>query len=192
MTFHDQLVAELNERHIDAPLKWHNSSWHNDACGSAMFEIDNMKETYIQLHAFETPEDARAEGWSSTTPSPSWATSTTQPMWATTVTGASWRHLSPLTASSRSTTVSHGLHPDHEDAHRHGRMSRGVRLQTCVGGDRLRTPFQLAHPRRPWQREAYGGKYHLPAAGGHITTTGGVETMFQWVREKAHHARQLP
>ena len=62
MTFHDQLVAELNKRHIDAPLKWHNSSWHNDACGSAMYEIDNMKETYIQLHAFETPEDARAEG----------------------------------------------------------------------------------------------------------------------------------
>ena len=62
MTFHDQLVAELNEKHIDAPLKWFNSSWANDACGSAMFEIDNMKETYIQLHAFETPEDARAEG----------------------------------------------------------------------------------------------------------------------------------
>ena len=61
-TFHDALVAELNARHIDAPLKWFNSSYSNDACGSAMYEIDNMKETYIQLHAFETPEDARAEG----------------------------------------------------------------------------------------------------------------------------------
>ena len=27
-----------------------------------MFEIDGMQETYIQLHAFETPEDARVEG----------------------------------------------------------------------------------------------------------------------------------
>lgn len=61
-TFHDALVAELNDKHTDAAIKWFNSSWHNDACGSAMFEIDNMKETYIQLHAFETEEDARAEG----------------------------------------------------------------------------------------------------------------------------------
>lgn len=62
MTFHDKLVSELNDKHGHLELHWHNSSYANDACGSAMFEIDNMKETYIQLHAFETPEEAREEG----------------------------------------------------------------------------------------------------------------------------------
>ena len=62
MTFHDKLVSELNDKHGHLELRWHNSSYANDACGSAMFEIDNMKETYIQLHAFETPEEAREEG----------------------------------------------------------------------------------------------------------------------------------
>ena len=42
-------------------MKWINSSYNNDACGSVMFEADRDKETYVQLFAFETKADAELE-----------------------------------------------------------------------------------------------------------------------------------
>tara|TARA_S200002703_G_C3629896_1_gene193448 strand:- start:109 stop:507 length:399 start_codon:yes stop_codon:yes gene_type:complete len=44
-------------------VTFHNSSWHNDACGSIMFELSNIDETYVQLFAFENDDDMKAEGF---------------------------------------------------------------------------------------------------------------------------------
>lgn len=40
-----------------------NSSWRHDACGSIMFPLDEKHENYIQLFAFETEEDMKAENF---------------------------------------------------------------------------------------------------------------------------------
>ena len=88
-TFHDALVAELNERHIDAPLKWFNSSHSNDACGSAMYEIDLLSRTSSFMRSRRQKTSWGRGAGSTASASRSWATSTTPLMKATTVTSAS-------------------------------------------------------------------------------------------------------
>ena len=44
-----------------AGIKWVDSSYCNDACGSIMYNHDNDQETYVQLFAFETKADAIQE-----------------------------------------------------------------------------------------------------------------------------------
>jgi len=56
--FHAALLAEINAA---SSVEWINSSYGNDACGSVMFNFDNDNETYVQLFAFETKEDAALE-----------------------------------------------------------------------------------------------------------------------------------
>ena len=58
-TFHTALLAQINAKNTE--MKWVNSSYNNDACGSVMFEVDRDKETYVQLFAFETKADAELE-----------------------------------------------------------------------------------------------------------------------------------
>ena len=62
MTYYNQLTDKANALG-DGIVTFHNSSWHNDACGSIMFDYDEEQENYIQLFAFETAEDMKAEGF---------------------------------------------------------------------------------------------------------------------------------
>ena len=64
MTYYNDLMNEANTV-ADGIVTFTNSSWHNDACGSIMFELSNDAETYVQLFAFETLEDMKAEGFTS-------------------------------------------------------------------------------------------------------------------------------
>ena len=61
--FHAALLAEISSLPASkmAGIKWENSSYNNDACGSIMFNYDNDSETYVQLFAFETKADAIQE-----------------------------------------------------------------------------------------------------------------------------------
>ena len=62
MTYYNDLMNKANTV-ADGIVTFTNSSWHNDACGSIMFELSNDAETYVQLFAFETLEDMKAEGF---------------------------------------------------------------------------------------------------------------------------------
>jgi hypothetical protein len=62
MTYYNDLMNEANTI-ADGIVTFKNSSWHNDACGSIIFELSNDAETYVQLFAFETLEDMKAEGF---------------------------------------------------------------------------------------------------------------------------------
>ena len=62
MTYYNDLMNKANAI-ADGIVTFINSSWHNDACGSIMFELSNDDETYVQLFAFETGEDMKAEGF---------------------------------------------------------------------------------------------------------------------------------
>jgi hypothetical protein len=57
--FYAQLCADVN---LASSNEWKISNYHNDACGSVCFYLDNDTETYVQLHAFMTQEDADLEG----------------------------------------------------------------------------------------------------------------------------------
>ncbi len=61
--FHAALLAEISSLPASkmAGINWENSSYSNDACGSIMYAHDNDHETYVQLFAFETKEDAILE-----------------------------------------------------------------------------------------------------------------------------------
>lgn len=56
--FHAALLEDIN---FLSQGGFTNSSYNNDACGSIMCEIDRDRETYVQLFAFETKEDAVQE-----------------------------------------------------------------------------------------------------------------------------------
>ena len=62
MTYYNELMSKANTV-ANGIVTFTNSSWHNDACGSIMFELSNDAETYVQLFAFETLEDMKAEGF---------------------------------------------------------------------------------------------------------------------------------
>ena len=62
MTYYNELMNKANEL-ADGIVTFTNSSWHNDACGSIMFEVGRGGENYIRLFAFETEEDMKAEGF---------------------------------------------------------------------------------------------------------------------------------
>lgn len=62
MTYYNDLMNKANAI-ADGIVTFTNSSWHNDACGSIMCEISNDDETYVQLFAFETLEDMKAENF---------------------------------------------------------------------------------------------------------------------------------
>ena len=62
MTYHNDLMNKANAQ-ADGIVAFHNSSWHNDACGSIMFELSNIDETYVQLFAFETDASMKLEGF---------------------------------------------------------------------------------------------------------------------------------
>lgn len=62
MTYHNDLMNKANKM-TDNLVIFHNSSWHHDACGSIMFDYDGDQENYIQLFAFETVEDMKAENF---------------------------------------------------------------------------------------------------------------------------------
>ena len=57
--FYSKLCADVNEASSN---EWKVSNYHNDACGSVCFYLDNDTETYVQLFAFMTKEDADLEG----------------------------------------------------------------------------------------------------------------------------------
>ena len=61
--FYKSLLEEINSLPASkmAGIKWEDSSYCNDACGSIMFNYDNDSETYVQLFAFETKADAVQE-----------------------------------------------------------------------------------------------------------------------------------
>lgn len=56
--FHAALLEDIN---FLSQGGFTNSSYNNDACGSIMCEIDRDRETYVQLFAFETKEEAVQE-----------------------------------------------------------------------------------------------------------------------------------
>ena len=56
--FYAKLCADVNEA---SSHEWKVSNYHNAACGSVCFYLDNDSETYVQLHAFMTKEDADLE-----------------------------------------------------------------------------------------------------------------------------------
>ena len=56
--FYAQLCADVN---LASSNEWKISNYHNDACGSVCFYLDNDTETYVQLFAFMTQEDADLE-----------------------------------------------------------------------------------------------------------------------------------
>ena len=56
--FYSKLCADVNLASRD---EWVVSNYHNDACGSVCFYLDNDTETYVQLFAFMTQEDADDE-----------------------------------------------------------------------------------------------------------------------------------
>ena len=62
MTYYNDLMNKANKL-ADGIVTFTNSSWHNDACGSIMFELGKGDENYIQLFAFETEEEMKAEGF---------------------------------------------------------------------------------------------------------------------------------
>ena len=57
--FYSKLCADVNEASSN---EWKVSNYHNDACGSVCFYLDSDTETYVQLFAFMTKEDADLEG----------------------------------------------------------------------------------------------------------------------------------
>ena len=59
--FHANLLAEINALPAakDANVKFTDSSYQNDECGSVMFDLTTDGENYVQLFAFETIEDAK-------------------------------------------------------------------------------------------------------------------------------------
>lgn len=64
--FYTNLKDDLNGIHrpdveLTYPMLWTESSYHHDACGSVMLDIHEPSETYVQLFAFETAEEAAAE-----------------------------------------------------------------------------------------------------------------------------------
>ena len=61
--FYEALLEEIDALPASkmAGIKWENSSYSNDACGSIMYAHDNDHETYVQLFAFETKADAIQE-----------------------------------------------------------------------------------------------------------------------------------
>ena len=61
--FHAALLEDINALPLAqmGETKFENSSYNNDACGSIMCEIDRDRETYVQLFAFETKEEAVQE-----------------------------------------------------------------------------------------------------------------------------------
>lgn len=62
MTNYIENILAKAQKMADADLmRFENSSWNNDACGSIMFDYDNDTETFVQLFAFETEEDMKAE-----------------------------------------------------------------------------------------------------------------------------------
>ena len=56
--FYSKLCADVNEASSN---EWVGSNYHNDVCGSVCFYLDNDTETYVQLFAFMTQEDADLE-----------------------------------------------------------------------------------------------------------------------------------
>tara|TARA_R100001460_G_scaffold68495_1_gene109037 strand:+ start:43 stop:369 length:327 start_codon:yes stop_codon:yes gene_type:complete len=54
------ILSDINKQSDKA---WINSSWHNDACGSVMYDLDNDTETFVQLFAFESEEERDGEGF---------------------------------------------------------------------------------------------------------------------------------
>ena len=63
MTDFYNILRDLLNASEDAkfPMRWTESSYANDACGSVMLDIDEEGETYVQMFAFETAEEAAAE-----------------------------------------------------------------------------------------------------------------------------------
>ena len=61
--FYEALLEEIDALPASkmAGIKWENSSYSNDACGSIMYAHDDDHETYVQLFAFETKDDAIQE-----------------------------------------------------------------------------------------------------------------------------------
>tara|TARA_Y100001972_G_scaffold8544_1_gene9005 strand:+ start:56 stop:505 length:450 start_codon:yes stop_codon:yes gene_type:complete len=59
--FYTKLKDDLNAVETDYPMRWVGSSYGNDACGSVTLNICDTSETYVQLFAFEFPEEAIAE-----------------------------------------------------------------------------------------------------------------------------------
>jgi len=64
MSFHETIRDMLNaaaDKAGEYPMRWTESSFHHDACGSVMLDIHEASETYVQMFAFETAEEAAAE-----------------------------------------------------------------------------------------------------------------------------------
>ena len=64
--FYTTLRDDLNDLlwhdpELKTARRWTDSSFHHDACGSVMLDFDHDGETYVQLFAFETAEEAAAE-----------------------------------------------------------------------------------------------------------------------------------
>lgn len=61
--FHADLLAEINALPAAqmGNIKFTNSSYNNDACGSIIWELTDDGENYVQLFAFETKADAEME-----------------------------------------------------------------------------------------------------------------------------------
>lgn len=62
MTYHNELMEKANKV-TDGIVTFHNSSWHNDACGSIMYDYDGDIDNYIQLFAFANECEMKAEGF---------------------------------------------------------------------------------------------------------------------------------
>lgn len=55
------LLNAVADKANEYPMRWIGSSYGNDACGSVMLDINEESETYVQMFAFETAEEAASE-----------------------------------------------------------------------------------------------------------------------------------
>ncbi len=55
------LLNAVADKANEYPMRWIDSSYGNDACGSVMLDINEASETYVQMFAFETAEEAASE-----------------------------------------------------------------------------------------------------------------------------------
>ena len=60
--FHAKLLAEVVAKNDDENIKWVDTSYNNDTTGSIGVNVCIDTETFVQLFAFETDEDAKVEG----------------------------------------------------------------------------------------------------------------------------------
>lgn len=59
--FFKDLLQDINKQTKNPLIEWVDSCYHNDACGSVCFNLDNNGEKYVQLWSFHNEHEANRE-----------------------------------------------------------------------------------------------------------------------------------